>query len=127
MYAITKLTLQNESGDPIYEFVVYSRKTSREYGRYSTYLEASNRVRELTSAQFDRMRLKTNYTSKDIQMSEDTNQQEVLVGILNVTRDQLTRAMNLNAELEVLLKIEKKRVLDLEAEISEIKNKEKKS
>jgi hypothetical protein len=60
-------------------------------------------------------------------MSEDTNQQEVLVGILNVTRDQLTRAMNLNAELEVLLKIEKKRVLDLEAEISEIKNKEKKS
>jgi hypothetical protein len=50
MYAITKLTLQNESGDPIYEFVVYSRKTSREYGRYSTYLEASNRVRELTSA-----------------------------------------------------------------------------
>jgi hypothetical protein len=60
-------------------------------------------------------------------MSEATNQQEVLVGILNVTRDQLTRAMNLNAELEVLLKMEKKRVMELEEQISEIQNKDKKS
>jgi hypothetical protein len=50
MYAIAKLTLQNDSASPTYEFVVYSRKTKREYGRYSTYLEAAQRVRDLALA-----------------------------------------------------------------------------
>jgi hypothetical protein len=37
-----------------------------------------------------------------------------------VTRDQLSRAINLNAELEAMLNLERKRANDLESRLSEL-------
>jgi hypothetical protein len=46
------------------------------------------------------------------------NQTELLGEVLAVTREQLSKAMNLNAELEALLFIERRRVEKLQEELS---------
>jgi hypothetical protein len=46
------------------------------------------------------------------------NQTELLAEVLGVTRDQLSKAMNLNAELEALLLIERRKVEKLQEELS---------
>jgi hypothetical protein len=51
------------------------------------------------------------------------NQLELISNVLNVTRDQLSRSMNLNAELEALLSIERKKVSELEQDLEQIKSK----
>jgi hypothetical protein len=51
----------------------------------------------------------------------ENNQLEVLNGVLSITRDQLTRSMNLATELEALLIIERKKTSELEANIAELK------
>ena len=53
------------------------------------------------------------------------NNQELYNNVLSVTRDQLYKSMNLNAELEALLLMERSKVEKLEAELDELKNKEK--
>lgn len=58
-------------------------------------------------------------------MPDSTNQNEVLTEVLNVTRDHLSRAMNLNAELEALLLIERKKTKKLEDELNKTKKEEK--
>jgi hypothetical protein len=55
-------------------------------------------------------------------MSENSNQVEILSNVLNVTRDQLTRSMNVNAELEALLNIERTKTEQLTAEIAKLKS-----
>ena len=51
------------------------------------------------------------------------DQSEVLGEVLGVTRDQLSRSINLNAELEALLNIERRKTAELEQELTELKNK----
>jgi hypothetical protein len=51
------------------------------------------------------------------------NQVELISNVLNVTRDQLSRSMNLNAELEALLTLERKKVSELEQVLAETKSK----
>lgn len=46
------------------------------------------------------------------------NQTELLAEVLGVTREQLSKAMNLNAELEALLLIERRKVEKLQEELS---------
>ena len=53
-------------------------------------------------------------------MSENDNQIEVLGNIINITREQLNRAMALNAELEALLTFERKAKQDLEDKVAEL-------
>jgi hypothetical protein len=53
-------------------------------------------------------------------MSEN-DQSELLTGVLNITREQLTRSMNLATELEALLIIERKKTAELEAKVIELK------
>lgn len=53
-------------------------------------------------------------------MSEN-EQSELLAGVLNITRDQLTRSMNMATELEALLIIERKKTAELEAKVAELK------
>jgi predicted nucleic acid-binding Zn-ribbon protein len=53
-------------------------------------------------------------------MTEEQNQITVLNNVLNITRDQLSRSMNLNAELEALLTMEQSRVQELEKKIEEL-------
>ena len=55
------------------------------------------------------------------------DQSEILSEVLVVTRDQLSRSVNLNAELEALLNIERRKTAELEQELSELKNKTDKS
>lgn len=49
------------------------------------------------------------------------DQNEILSEVLGVTRDQLSRSINLNAELEALLNIERRRVSELEQELTALK------
>lgn len=51
----------------------------------------------------------------------ENEQSELLAGVLNITRDQLTRYMNMSTELEALLIIERKKTAELEAKVSELK------
>jgi hypothetical protein len=51
----------------------------------------------------------------------ENDQSELLNGVLSITRDQLTRSMNLATELEALLIIEKKKTSELEAKVIELK------
>jgi BMFP domain-containing protein YqiC len=51
------------------------------------------------------------------------NNQEVFNNVLAITRDQLSKSMNLSAELEALLLIERKKTSDLEAKIAELQAK----
>jgi hypothetical protein len=55
-------------------------------------------------------------------MSENENQIEVLGNIVNITREQLNRAMALNAELEALLTFERKKNQELEAKLAASNN-----
>jgi hypothetical protein len=55
--------------------------------------------------------------------TELNDQNEILSGVISITRDQLSRAMALNAELEVLLGIERKKVKDLEKTVSDLQPK----
>jgi hypothetical protein len=49
----------------------------------------------------------------------EKDQSELLTGVLNITRDQLTRSMNLNAELEALLTFERSKNAELEQRLAE--------
>jgi hypothetical protein len=49
------------------------------------------------------------------------DQNEILSEVLGVTRDQLSRSINLNAELEALLNIERRKVSELEQELAALK------
>ena len=51
-------------------------------------------------------------------MSDNANI-EYLTGVLNVTRDQLSRAMGVCAELEALLTVERAKVEQLQAALNE--------
>ena len=51
---------------------------------------------------------------------EQQQQQQVLVNVLNITRDQLNRSMSLNAELEALLTLEREKNAALEAKLAEL-------
>ena len=53
-------------------------------------------------------------------MSESQGQQELFNNVLGLTRDQLTKSMNLATELEALLMIERKKNQDLEAKLAEL-------
>jgi hypothetical protein len=57
--------------------------------------------------------------------TESNDQNEILSGVISITRDQLSRAMALNAELEVLLGIERKKNKKLEDELTKNKKEEK--
>jgi len=54
--------------------------------------------------------------------NKKTSQVEVLTEVLGITRDQLSRSLNLTAELEALLNIERRRNSELSAELEEAKN-----
>jgi hypothetical protein len=56
----------------------------------------------------------------------EKDQLELIGNVLNITRDQLTRSMNLNAELEALLAAEKSKNADLQQELDELKKEDKK-
>lgn len=49
------------------------------------------------------------------------DQSEILGEVLGVTREQLSRSINLNAELEALLNIERRKVSELEQELVALK------
>jgi hypothetical protein len=49
------------------------------------------------------------------------DQSEILSEVLGVTREQLSRSINLNAELEALLNIERRKVTELEQELAKSK------
>ncbi len=53
----------------------------------------------------------------------ENNQSEVLNAVLSITRDQLTRSMNLATELEALLIIERKNTAELETKLAEFQTK----
>ena len=53
-------------------------------------------------------------------MSESQGQQELFNNVLGLTREQLTKSMNLATELEALLMIERKKNQDLEAKLAEL-------
>jgi hypothetical protein len=59
-------------------------------------------------------------------MTEEQNQIAVLNNVLNITRDQLARSMNLNAELEALLTMEQTKSQELEKKIAELTSAESK-
>jgi hypothetical protein len=50
-----------------------------------------------------------------------TSQLEIVTNVLNVTRDQLSKSMNLNAELEGIIMFERKRSQELEKELEELR------
>jgi hypothetical protein len=53
-------------------------------------------------------------------MTEEQNQIAVLNNVLTITRDQLARSMNLNAELEALLAMEQAKTKELENTVAEL-------
>lgn len=54
-------------------------------------------------------------------MSENSNE-EVYNNVLGITRDQLSKAMTIAAELEALLLVERRKFAELERQIEELKN-----
>lgn len=54
-------------------------------------------------------------------MTEKTEEQ-FLAGVLSITREQLNRSLQLNAELEAMLNIEKRKNLDLQNKLEELEN-----
>jgi hypothetical protein len=56
----------------------------------------------------------------------EQDQIELIGNVLNITREQLTRSMNLNAELEALLGAERSKVTELEKQLAELTGKESK-
>lgn len=59
-------------------------------------------------------------------MPDNKDNQELITNLIAVTRNQLSNAMNVNAELEAMLNIERKRNSELEAEIAQLKKSEAK-
>jgi hypothetical protein len=59
-------------------------------------------------------------------MSEKEGKIELLNSVLGITREQLSRSMNLNAELEALLGAERERSAYLEKKLSELSENSKK-
>jgi hypothetical protein len=59
-------------------------------------------------------------------MSDNKDNQELITNLIAVTRNQLSSAMNANAELEAMLTIERKRNDELEAQLAELKKSEAK-
>ena len=59
-------------------------------------------------------------------MSDNKDNQELITNLIAVTRNQLSNAMNANAELEAMLVIERKRNDELEAQLAELKKSEAK-
>ena len=59
-------------------------------------------------------------------MSEKEGKIELLNSVLGITREQLSRSMNLNAELEALLGAERERSADLEKKLAELSENSKK-
>ena len=56
----------------------------------------------------------------------EQDQIELIGNVLNITRDQLSRSMNLNAELEALLAAERSKNAELEKKLSELLEKDSK-
>jgi hypothetical protein len=56
----------------------------------------------------------------------EQDQIELIGNVLNITRAQLTRSMNLNAELEALLTAERSKVSELEKQLAELTEKDSK-
>jgi hypothetical protein len=56
----------------------------------------------------------------------EQDQIELIGNVLNITRDQLTRSMNLNAELEALLTAERSKNAELEKQLAELTEKDSK-
>jgi hypothetical protein len=56
----------------------------------------------------------------------EQDQIELIGNVLNITRDQLTRSMNLNAELEALLTAERSKNAELEKQLAELIEKDSK-
>lgn len=54
-------------------------------------------------------------------MTEKTEEQ-FLAGVLSITREQLNRSLQLNAELEAMLNMERRKNLDLQNKIDELEN-----
>lgn len=54
-------------------------------------------------------------------MPEKSENQELVTHLIAATRNQLSNAMNANAELEALLSIERKRSADLEQQLAMLK------
>ena len=50
---------------------------------------------------------------------------ELFNNVLAVTRDQLSKSMGLNAELEALLIVERNKVAELEKQLEEVKKEKK--
>jgi hypothetical protein len=50
-------------------------------------------------------------------MSENNEQAELIGNVLTITREQLTRSMNLNAELEAILTIERAKTAELQKQL----------
>ena len=59
-------------------------------------------------------------------MSDNKDNQELITNLIAVTRNQLSSAMNANAELEAMLAIERKRNDELEAQLAQLKKSEAK-
>jgi hypothetical protein len=59
-------------------------------------------------------------------MSENEGKIELLTNVLGITREQLSRSMNLNAELEALLGAERERSANLEKKLAELSENSKK-
>jgi hypothetical protein len=59
-------------------------------------------------------------------MTDQPNQLDLIKEVLAVTRDQLSKAMGLNAELEALLYLERKKNEKLQEELNKKQEPEKK-
>jgi hypothetical protein len=55
-------------------------------------------------------------------MPESPDQQDLFNNVLGLTRDQLTKSMNVATELEALLMLERKKTQDLEAKLAELQS-----
>lgn len=56
----------------------------------------------------------------------DDRQHELVTNVLGVTREQLAKSMNLCAELEALLAMERRKTADLEQQLMAVQAKETK-
>jgi hypothetical protein len=59
-------------------------------------------------------------------MAENEGKIELLTNVLGMTREQLSRSMNLNAALEALLGAERERSANLEKKLAELSHNSKK-
>ena len=52
----------------------------------------------------------------------EKSEEQFLAGVLSITREQLNRSLQLNAELEAMLNMERRKNLDLQNKIDELEN-----